>query len=42
MNKMKDQIAEWSNKEQIRGNLKDALKGSDVFIGVSVKGALNK
>lgn len=36
MNKYKDEIAEITNKELILGNLTDALKGADVFLGVSV------
>lgn len=36
MNKYKDEIAEITNKELISGNLTDALKGADVFLGVSV------
>ncbi|MTK11333.1 MAG: NAD-dependent malic enzyme [Clostridiaceae bacterium] len=35
MNKYKDEIAEITNKELISGNLADALKGADVFLGVS-------
>lgn len=31
----KRQLAEFTNKENKKGNLQDALKGSDVFIGVS-------
>ncbi|RKY67013.1 MAG: NAD-dependent malic enzyme [Candidatus Latescibacterota bacterium] len=40
MNRYKQQIAEKTNPERIRGGLADALKGSDVFIGVSVPGVL--
>ncbi len=36
MNKYKDEIAEITNKELISGDLADALKGADVFLGVSV------
>ena len=36
MNKYKEEIAEVTNKESIKGTLKDALKGADVFLGVSV------
>lgn len=35
-NKYKNEIAKITNKDQKRGNLKDALVGVDVFIGVSV------
>lgn len=36
MNKYKDEIAEVTNKELVKGTLADALKGADVFLGVSV------
>lgn len=36
MNPFKDDIANVTNKENISGSLKDAIKSSDVFIGVSV------
>lgn len=35
LNKYKMEIAEYSNKENISGDLRTALKGADVFIGVS-------
>lgn len=35
-------IALITNKEECKGELKDAIKGADVFIGVSVGGVLNK
>lgn len=31
----KKELAETFNKEDVRGNLSDAVKGADVFIGVS-------
>lgn len=34
-NKYKEEIAKYSNKDNLSGGLKDALKGADVFIGVS-------
>lgn len=34
-NKQKEEIAKHSNREKISGGLKEALKGADVFIGVS-------
>ncbi|MEO9364809.1 MULTISPECIES: NAD(P)-dependent malic enzyme [Candidatus Nitrosocaldus] len=37
MNPYKLRIAEMSNPEQVRGSLQDAIKGADVFIGVSGK-----
>ena len=36
----KKMLCEITNKEDMRGNLADAVKGADVFIGVSVAGAL--
>ncbi len=35
LNKYKEKLLEITNKDNIRGNLKDAIKGADVFIGVS-------
>jgi malate dehydrogenase (oxaloacetate-decarboxylating) len=40
MNPAKDEIAEISNREGCTGDLKEALRGADVFIGLSVAGAL--
>jgi malate dehydrogenase (oxaloacetate-decarboxylating) len=40
MNEYKQQIVEKTKAEKMRGGLTDALKGSDVFIGVSIPGAL--
>ncbi len=42
LNKFKEEIAKQTNKENFRGNLHDALKGADVFIGVSGVGNLIK
>ena len=36
----KKMLCEITNKENLRGDLSDAIKGADVFIGVSVAGAL--
>ena len=36
MNPKKEEIAELSNTEEIKGSLAEAVSGSDVFIGVSV------
>lgn len=36
MNKYKEEIAEITNKQLVKGDLAEALKGSDVFLGVSV------
>ncbi len=40
MNAIKEEIAKITNHRQVKGNLAEALKGADVFIGVSVAGAL--
>jgi len=40
MNVMKEQIAEQSNRENLRGDLGDALRGADAFIGLSAPGVL--
>ncbi len=42
MNEQKEQIAEWTNAERFEGGLAEAVKGRDVFIGVSAAGALSK
>lgn len=42
MNDMKAEVAKWTNRDKIDGGLGDVLKGADVFIGVSVAGALTK
>ncbi len=42
MNSYKDEMAQVTNRERISGQLIDALKSADVFIGVSVAGALTK
>jgi malate dehydrogenase (oxaloacetate-decarboxylating) len=36
MNKYKEELAEITNKEVLKGNLANAMKGADVFMGVSV------
>ncbi len=41
MNKIKDEVAQFTNKEQKKGTLADVMRGSDVFIGVSVEGAID-
>ena len=38
LNSSKKEIASLTNKEKLRGSLKDAIEGSDVFIGVSAPG----
>ncbi|MDQ0243196.1 malate dehydrogenase (oxaloacetate-decarboxylating) [Bacillus fengqiuensis] len=42
MNPFKEEMARITNKEQKQGTLADALKGSDVFVGVSAAGAITK
>lgn len=42
MNEVKEQVAEFTNKERKQGSLSDMLEGADVFIGVSVGGILSK
>ncbi len=39
-NKYQKEIAEFTNKENLKGGLKEAIKGSDVFIGVTGKAGL--
>ena len=41
-NWLKDEIAEISNINNEQGKLEDAIKGADIFIGVSVAGALTQ
>ncbi len=38
----KQELAKFTNKNKIKGDLKEALKGADVFIGVSAPGILKK
>jgi malate dehydrogenase (oxaloacetate-decarboxylating) len=40
MNPIKEEIAKVTNRTRITGDLAEAIKGSDVFIGVSVAGAV--
>lgn len=40
MNAFKETIAETTNLQGKKGSLKDVIKGSDIFIGVSIAGAL--
>ncbi|TWI56982.1 malate dehydrogenase (oxaloacetate-decarboxylating) [Halalkalibacter nanhaiisediminis] len=42
MNNIKDEVAKFTNRDRLEGSLADVIKGSDVFIGVSVAGALTK
>ncbi|MGX2960859.1 NAD(P)-dependent malic enzyme [Peribacillus sp. JNUCC 23] len=41
MNDVKDQVAQVTNRFKVEGPLEEVIKGADVFIGVSVAGALN-
>ena len=40
MNKYKDAIAKATNPDKVKGTLADAIKGADVFIGVSAPGTV--
>ncbi|THE14744.1 NAD-dependent malic enzyme [Bacillus timonensis] len=40
MNDVKAEVAKYTNRQRIEGSLADALQDADVFIGVSVEGAL--
>ena len=42
MNASKEEIADFSNKLGKKGSLQDALKGADIFVGVSSPGLLTK
>ncbi|MTH52865.1 NAD-dependent malic enzyme [Bacillus mangrovi] len=42
MNSVKDEVAKFTNREKLDGTLADAMVDADVFIGVSVEGALTK
>lgn len=42
MNAVKTEVAKYTNRDNLKGSLKDVIKGADVFIGVSVEGALTK
>ncbi|MFD2627907.1 NADP-dependent malic enzyme [Oceanobacillus kapialis] len=42
MNDIKERVATFTNKEKKEGSMEDMLEDADVFIGVSVGGALNK
>lgn len=41
-NWVKEELASLTNKENLRGSLKDAMIGADVFIGVSIGGVVSK
>lgn len=38
----KQDIADFTNKNHLRGSLADAMKGADIFIGVSAPGVVNE
>ncbi|MET3290974.1 UNVERIFIED_CONTAM: malate dehydrogenase (oxaloacetate-decarboxylating) [Brevibacillus sp. OAP136] len=40
MNAVKEEMAKITNRSMLQGTLEDAMKGADVFVGVSVAGAL--
>ncbi|MBM7605647.1 NAD-dependent malic enzyme [Metabacillus litoralis] len=40
MNDVKAEVAKYTNRDQVEGSLSEVLTGADVFIGVSVEGAL--
>ena len=42
LNPQKQEIARLTNKEKLKGSLADAVKGADVFIGISAPGTLTK
>ncbi|MGX4669896.1 NAD(P)-dependent malic enzyme [Cerasibacillus sp. JNUCC 74] len=42
MNDVKERVADFTNQAKKEGNLEEMLEGADVFIGVSVGGALTK
>ena len=42
MNPYKDEIAKHTNPNKIKGGLAEAIKGADVFIGVSAPNSLNE
>ncbi|MEH7121292.1 malic enzyme-like NAD(P)-binding protein [Neobacillus vireti] len=42
MNAVKAEVAKFTNRDNQQGSLADVIKGADVFIGVSVAGALTK
>lgn len=42
MNWIKEEMAETTNQEHLQGSLADALKGADVFIGISAPGLVTK
>ena len=42
LNPEKAEIATWTNREGVKGSLADAVKGAEVFVGVSAPGVLTQ
>ncbi|MEH7822007.1 NAD(P)-dependent malic enzyme [Bacillus altitudinis] len=42
MNAVKNEVAKFTNQDRKEGSLEEVIEGADVFIGVSVEGALTK
>ena len=42
LNPVKEEVATWTNLDGVRGALADAVKGADVFVGVSAPGVLTQ
>ncbi|QSB47553.1 NAD(P)-dependent malic enzyme [Parageobacillus toebii] len=42
MNEIKKSLAKVTNRNRVQGSLKEVIKGADIFIGVSVAGALTQ
>jgi malate dehydrogenase (oxaloacetate-decarboxylating) len=42
MNPVKEKIAQVTNRNQLQGDLAEVIKGADVFVGVSVAGAVTQ
>ena len=42
LNPVKEEVATWTNQEKVAGSLAEAVKGADVFVGVSAPGALTQ
>jgi malate dehydrogenase (oxaloacetate-decarboxylating) len=40
MNAIKEEVAKFTNRDNLKGSLAEVIKGADVFIGVSAAGAL--
>ncbi len=42
LNPVKEEVATWTNQNKVAGDLAEAVKGADVFVGVSAPGALTQ